>query len=66
LGEVPITSLDRLYGGESTFQAGPWIVEYAKWFVWGASQLCAQKARPDLVIRIPGRARSILKLSKTR
>lgn len=35
LGEVPIVSIDRLYGGESTFRVGPWCVEYLKWFFWG-------------------------------
>ncbi len=64
LGEVPIISLDRLYGGESTFQAGPWILEYWQWFVWGAKKLSAQKNRPQLVVRIPGTASSISKPSK--
>jgi dolichol-phosphate mannosyltransferase len=31
LGEVPIVSIDRLYGGESTFRVGPWVLEYLKW-----------------------------------
>jgi glycosyltransferase involved in cell wall biosynthesis len=35
LGEVPIVSIDRLYGGESTFRVGPWIMEYSRWFFWG-------------------------------
>lgn len=39
LGEVPIVSIDRLFGGTSTFQLGPWIQEYTKWFVWGMVQL---------------------------
>ena len=26
LGEVPIISIDRLFGGESTFKVGPWVV----------------------------------------
>ena len=33
VGEVPIVSIDRLYGGESTFSLGPWFVEYLRWFV---------------------------------
>jgi dolichol-phosphate mannosyltransferase len=43
LGEVPIISVDRLYGGESTFRLGPWAIEYLRWFLWGVRQL---RARP--------------------
>lgn len=39
LGEVPIISIDRLYGGQSTFQLGSWLVEYLRWFLWGAVRL---------------------------
>jgi dolichol-phosphate mannosyltransferase len=39
LGEVPIVSIDRLFGGESTFQPIPWIVAYSKVFLWGAIQM---------------------------
>jgi dolichol-phosphate mannosyltransferase len=39
LGEVPIISIDRLYGGESSFQLGPWFVEYLRWFIWGSTRL---------------------------
>lgn len=39
LGEVPIISIDRLYGGKSTFKLGPWFVEYLRLFLWGAGQL---------------------------
>jgi dolichol-phosphate mannosyltransferase len=39
LGEVPIVSIDRLFGGESTFQPIPWIVAYSKVFLWGAAQM---------------------------
>ena len=38
LGEVPIVSIDRLYGGESTFSIGPWTFEYLRWFLWGLRQ----------------------------
>ena len=30
LGEVPIVSIDRLYGGTSTFRLGPWVREYLR------------------------------------
>jgi dolichol-phosphate mannosyltransferase len=39
LGEVPIISIDRLYGGTSSFRLGPWLVEYARWFIWAAVRL---------------------------
>lgn len=53
LGEVPIISVDRLYGGESTFHLGPWTIEYLRWFIWGARQLRRQSrgARPSVAIR---------------
>jgi dolichol-phosphate mannosyltransferase len=39
LGEVPIISIDRLYGGKSTFRVWPWVCEYMRWFVWGMKRL---------------------------
>jgi len=39
MGEVPIISIDRLYGGKSTFRLGPWVGEYLRWFLWGAREL---------------------------
>jgi len=39
LGEVPIISIDRLYGGTSTFRVWPWVCEYTRWFVWGIRRL---------------------------
>lgn len=35
IGEVPIISIDRLYGGKSTFSLGLWFKEYLRWFFWG-------------------------------
>jgi glycosyltransferase involved in cell wall biosynthesis len=35
LGEVPIVSIDRLYGGKSTFRLLPWVREYGRLFLWG-------------------------------
>ena len=35
ISEVPIKSVDRLFGGSSTFKIGSWIKEYLKWFLWG-------------------------------
>ena len=53
LGEVPIISIDRLYGGKSTFQLGPWVKEYMRWFIWGIKHLpfFRKGNQPDL--RIP-------------
>lgn len=39
LGEVPVISIDRLYGGKSTFRVGPWTGEYLRWFSWGVRHL---------------------------
>ena len=50
LGEVPIISIDRLYGGKSTFRLGPWTGEYLRWFC-GAPASCARVAR-DRVERL--------------
>ncbi len=55
LGEVPIVSIDRLYGGKSTFQLGPWFVEYLKWFWWGLLRLrrASRQGRPVISVRVP-------------
>jgi dolichol-phosphate mannosyltransferase len=52
LGEVPIISIDRLYGGESTFSLGPWVKEYFKWFMWGIKHLppTIRKGKPRILI----------------
>jgi len=54
LGEVPIVSIDRLYGGKSTFRLGPWTLEYLRWFVWGLVVL--RKGHPrsgEVAVRVP-------------
>jgi glycosyltransferase involved in cell wall biosynthesis len=55
LGEVPIVSIDRLYGGASTFSVGPWVAEYLKWFLWGLRQSWAgnMSAPPSVSVRTP-------------
>ena len=55
LGEVPIISIDRLYGGKSTFALGPWTAEYLRWFVWGLRQSMHSRraALPSVMVRIP-------------
>lgn len=55
LGEVPIISIDRLFGGESTFKLGSGFIEYLKWFIWGiktAKQMRLKKFEPA-IIRLP-------------
>jgi len=52
LGEVPIISIDRLYGGTSTFSLNPWLWEYLKWFFWGIKHLSRKKITKPL-IKIP-------------
>lgn len=55
LGEVPIVSIDRLYGGKSTFVLGPWFAEYLRWFLWGLKGSWRQPAgsRRPTQVRIP-------------
>jgi dolichol-phosphate mannosyltransferase len=55
LGEVPIVSIDRLYGGKSTFRLGAWVAEYARWFFWGLrhSWQNAEKGNNRITVRIP-------------
>jgi dolichol-phosphate mannosyltransferase len=54
LGEVPIISIDRLYGGKSTFRLGPWTGEYLRWFVWGWQHLrrVPRSERPAVRVRV--------------
>ncbi len=55
LGEVPIISIDRLYGGRSTFKLGPWVGEYLRWFFWGMRR--TRKARrehgSEIMVKLP-------------
>jgi dolichol-phosphate mannosyltransferase len=52
LGEVPIVSIDRLYGGRSTFRLGPWLRAYLRWFVWGARRRGALLRTPRSAVRV--------------
>ena len=53
LGEVPIISIDRLYGGKSTFRLRAWSLAYLRWFLWGCWKLrtTPQRTRTVLVSR---------------
>jgi len=56
LGEVPIISIDRLYGGKSTFKLGAWMGEYSKWFLWGMGRTrraAREHGRREVVVKIP-------------
>ena len=43
IGEYPLKSVDRLFGGTSTFRFGPWLKEYLKWFFWGVKKIRIKK-----------------------
>ena len=54
LGEVPIVSIDRLYGGKSSFRLWSWISAYMRWFIWGLLKIRGEKiSRPSLQVRVP-------------
>jgi hypothetical protein len=54
LGEVPIVSIDRLYGGESTFHLGSWLIEYSRWFLRGLqARFRDHKTHSKATVRIP-------------
>ena len=49
LGEVSVVSIDRLFGGQSTFRPLPWILSYSRWFVYGMCRLPPwHRPRPKL------------------
>ena len=39
INEVPLKSVDRLFGGKSTFKPISWIKEYLRWFFWGIKKI---------------------------
>tara|TARA_Y100000768_G_C23849993_1_gene620471 strand:+ start:81 stop:809 length:729 start_codon:yes stop_codon:yes gene_type:complete len=39
IDEYPLKSVDRLFGGSSTFKFGPWLKEYLKWYIYGLKTL---------------------------
>ncbi len=53
LGEVPLISLNRMYGeGKSSFRLN-WLIEYLKWFLWGMRNLLFSGKKSKVIIRIP-------------
>lgn len=51
LGEIPIISINRFYGGESSFSLKSWMFEYMQWFVFGIQELNRFKKKKMEVIR---------------
>jgi glycosyltransferase involved in cell wall biosynthesis len=52
LGEVPTISIDRLFGGQSTFKLIPWVVGYLGYFTMAIRRL-PRAQKPDVKVRIP-------------
>lgn len=53
LGEVPIISIDRLYGGKSSFRLSSWILEYFRWFLYGVMHFRSLNKNRRIKVRIP-------------
>ena len=47
--EGPVVSIDRLYGGKSSFRAASWSKEYWRWFMFGLREV--PKARRAGVVK---------------
>ena len=43
IGEVPLISVDRIFGGASTFKLGTWVKEYLKCYFWGLKTIREKK-----------------------
>jgi len=52
LGEVPTISIDRLFGGKSSFQLVPWVIGYLGHFTMALRRL-PRAAKPSVSVRIP-------------
>jgi dolichol-phosphate mannosyltransferase len=52
MGEVPIISIDRLFGGKSSFQLIPWVIGYFGYFATAMAKL-PRSTRPVVKVRIP-------------
>ena len=58
LGEVPLISLNRLYGkGKSSFKLN-WVSEYGKWFIYGIRKLLFRK-KAMAIIRVPENIKTV-------
>jgi dolichol-phosphate mannosyltransferase len=52
LGEVPTISIDRLFGGKSSFQLVPWVLGYFGYFATAMRKL-PRAGKPSVQVRIP-------------
>ena len=52
LGEVPTISIDRLFGGKSSFQLVPWVIGYFGYFTMAMRKL-PRAAKASVEVRIP-------------
>ncbi|MCX7313618.1 MAG: glycosyltransferase [Alphaproteobacteria bacterium] len=52
LGEVPTISIDRLFGGKSSFQLVPWVIGYLGYFATAMRKL-PRAGKPSVTVRIP-------------
>jgi dolichol-phosphate mannosyltransferase len=52
LGEVPTISIDRLFGGQSSFKLIPWVIGYLGYFTMAMRRL-PRAAKADVKVRIP-------------
>lgn len=52
LGEVPTISIDRLFGGKSSFQLVPWVIGYLGYFTTALRKL-PRAQKPSVQVRIP-------------
>jgi len=58
LGEVPLISLNRLYGeGKSSFKLN-WLREYSKWFIFGIKNLLFSNKKTRVLVRVPERIKA--------
>ena len=55
IGEIPIISINRFYGGKSSFKFFSWLIEYSKWFLWGIKELYFSKKISPVVLKVPDR-----------
>lgn len=39
IGEVPLISVDRLFGGNSSIRLGKWLKEYLRCYLWGLKKI---------------------------
>jgi dolichol-phosphate mannosyltransferase len=54
LGEYPIVSVNRMYGGESSLYVMAWCKEYIRWFFWGIKELRKSPyQRSQVIIKMP-------------